>query len=495
MRKTVILAVISIVIILLSGGAFLIAAFSNPTDDLRVALEDNDLYSAEKAVKEGADLNCLNTIIYKHSRDYFDFGNGTINYALIAGNVEVADYLIKHGADPNYVDNNGISALACAASSGELQMVQKMLDKGGDIKKGSGEQTILNYVLQNKAELSEDKLEKTVDYILKAGGKTNEETEAMALKLGKEEGYYRCASRFISKEKMKQLEGKERLFYISIEGTVNELEKLENEGINIFQINNCGENLLMCAARYGSRSVVEYLLAKGVDPEKHNSYGRTALTEAVRCSQIETAEMLLKHGAKLQVNKSGLGEAADTLCYAAAGGELAFMKKMKKLGCPFEKGEVYTALCRAIEEEQYGSVKYLCENYFPVNTLTMDGTLLMYAAEYSNAKMIACLIELGADVNQLTDMGTALYWAVVEREYDNAECLLKAGADPNLNYQEKDGEDDGDCCHPLCEAAKSSRTDFIKLLINYGADVEPTLNEKYVYMEDDIRSYLANYKK
>lgn len=465
------------------------------TDHLRGAIASGNLPYAKRAISNGADKNNLDSLIFKTTKDYESNSSSTIHFALSSGSDDIAEYLIKAGADTNYIDNMGVPVLAYAASAGKSELFQMMLDKGADINKARDtKNTVLNYVLKNEEQLDELTFEKTADYIIKAGAKENKETEDIALKLGKEYGYYRCAARFISKQRLEQLEGKEGLFYIGVNGSLEELKALEKKGIDIFQSDKNGENLLITASKYGNKDIADYLLKKGFLAEGQNRHGRTALTEAVRFSQMDMADILMKHGAPLQIDKTGLAdnrEYADTLCYAAYNGNIEFIEKMKSMKYPFSKAQVYNAMLYAIDGKQYKTIKYLSEQYFPINTLIDDSGLMIYAAINSDAETLAYLTAMGGNVNQQTESGTTLYNAVSYEKFDNAEYLLKVGADPNIAWQKSGGESD----LPLYYAAESLRIDLVKLLVKYGADVETVLNNEELDTDDEIREYLMRFSQ
>lgn len=76
------------------------------------------------------------------------------------------------------------------------------------------------------------------------------------------------------------------------------------------------------ACEYGRNSVVEFLLAKGVDPAAHSRDGQTGLHWSVIGGQPETVKLLLRHNAPLEVeNTYGGTVLAQALWSAAHGGD------------------------------------------------------------------------------------------------------------------------------------------------------------------------------
>jgi hypothetical protein len=54
-------------------------------------------------------------------------------YACLEGHVDVARYLIEHGADVNGRAVNGATPLMLAARSGQIEIAKLLIDKGADI--------------------------------------------------------------------------------------------------------------------------------------------------------------------------------------------------------------------------------------------------------------------------------------------------------------------------------------------------------------------------
>lgn len=93
-------------------------------------------------------------------------------------------------------------------------------------------------------------------------------------------------------------------------------------------------------------------------------------------------------------------------------------------------------------------------------------TLLHFAAEAGNEKLIKLLVELGADVNARNDRGeTPLIRAVVENDRSKpVKTLLDLGADPNL------AGNDGKT--PIYWAAAAQMGSMTKLLKKAGATID-----------------------
>lgn len=100
---------------------------------------------------------------------------------------------------------------------------------------------------------------------------------------------------------------------------------------------------------------------------------------------------------------------------------------------------------------------------------------LHMAAERNRDDVLEILIEANFDVNSLLSedwskmyedhRSTTLYFTVCNSNIDAATMLLEAGANPNL-----------DIFNPLLVAVRKSSIEMVKLLVNYGANVNSILS-------------------
>ena len=142
-------------------------------------------------------------------------------------------------------------------------------------------------------------------------------------------------------------------------------------------------------------------LQKKTDVNVPQNDGTTALMWAVRYDDLDTADVLIRAGAKVATaNRDG----ATPLELAAMNGSAAMLQKLIKAGAD------------------------------PNIPLSKSGdTALMMAARTGNPAALNALIESGANVNARESWGgtTPLMWAISERHADAAKVLIDHGADVN----------------------------------------------------------------
>jgi ankyrin repeat protein len=174
------------------------------------------------------------------------------------------------------------------------------------------------------------------------------------------------------------------------------------------------------AAIEGHKEIAELLIAAGADVNAKDDDGYTPLDLAIDYEEIETADLLRKHGGK-----------HGTIHIAILGGDAEGVKEFLAGGAD-------------------------------VNAKNRRGwTPLHYA---KTKEVIKMLIKKGADVNAKNQQGwTPLGFAVANGDKETAELLIEKGADMNAK------DDVG--MTPLHVAAQYGRKEIAELLIVKGADV------------------------
>ena len=135
----------------------------------------------------------------------------------------------------------------------------------------------------------------------------------------------------------------------------------------------------------------------------------------------------------------------------------------------------YSLLENAAEAGQINIVKVILKYAGKSVIKSFDGDLNPLVLAYLNGhlEIFQLLLEHGFDPNlpgEITDYGnmTCLAHACVKNNSAMVEFLLKHGADPNVL-------DDPDQCPPLVQACQPGGLPVVKLLVDYGADVNSSL--------------------
>src|SRR2546427_788768 len=155
------------------------------------------------------------------------------------------------------------------------------------------------------------------------------------------------------------------------------------------------------AAMNRNKDAVRSLLQKKADVNAAQVDGTTALHWAVRADDLETADLLIRAGAKVSAaNREGV----TPMQLAAMNGNAAMIEKLIKAGVN------------------------------PNVSLSKFGdTPLMMVARSGKVDTVKVLLDNGAQVNAIETWGgtNALMWAVSERHLDTVKMLIAHGASVN----------------------------------------------------------------
>jgi ankyrin repeat protein len=220
---------------------------------------------------------------------------------------------------------------------------------------------------------------------------------------------------------------------------------------------------LVEAVKEGNTALVRSLLNQHIDVNVPQADGTTALAWAAQQDDVETAELLIRAGAKLNAaNDYG----ATPLWMACANGNAAVAEAFVKDGADpnthLLSGE--TALMTAAEAGNTDVVNSLLAHGAQVNEKEKlaGQTALMWAVAEKHPEVAKVLIEHGADVNVRSKRGyTALLFAAQQGDRKSAEILIAGGA--NINETAEDGTT------PVLKASETGQQAFLLFLLDKGA--------------------------
>jgi ankyrin repeat protein len=343
---------------------------------------EEDVASLKTLIKAGADINFKN----KDGRTALMF------MADLARTVQVQN-LLKLGADAKLTDNKGKSALhyAALASSNSYSgkqfpkeradVIVQALDKAGldlNLKDDDGN-TAADYALEKDHVYIPLAVYKTAPdkYVTKNAKPALELLLTIAATGTIEDATY-MLNRGIDVNERDYL-GEAAYLLAADRGREDMADFLEKAGANVLTANHKNLNALMCFAGRGNLNKVKYLIAKGTDVNAVDSDGYTALMSASRAKHIKT-------------DRYDFDE---------------FEEKYMK-GSDHDDEEIYEAMIAHEAQIYLDVVKYLIQNGADVNAQDTYGqTALIYAAsnEYGVLEIVKYLVEHGADVNVKVNYG------------------------------------------------------------------------------------------
>ena len=87
------------------------------------------------------------------------------------------------------------------------------------------------------------------------------------------------------------------IYKLAERGDLDGVRSQVNRGVDVNKVDHYGNSALMSAGRWGREDVVLFLLKKGADINTQNNFGYTALMESARFGQIEMVKLLVSRGA------------------------------------------------------------------------------------------------------------------------------------------------------------------------------------------------------
>jgi len=314
------------------------------------------------------------------------------------GNVEVVEMLLAHGADVNFQNSFGNTALIAAIEENHVKVVGMLLEHGADVNL----QNSRGYTALIVAAESQPSIE-------------NSEVVWMLL----------VAETDLN---LQNLDGTTALTAavdnVKVDVVRNILSGCRSyvQG-NIAVVNHQDANNntpLLIAAERGNAEIVEMLLVGGADANFQNIWYWTPLLIAVEGGHAKIVEMLLEHGADVNLQNQ---DGTTALIMAVQGSRDERQDPRLGVADPAQ-----VAVIRHIIDPKYGIT---LEN---LNLTQVNGlTALMIAAKEGNAEVLWMLLVSGADVDFQNYLGNTALMEASESTNPatmlTVENLMKAGAD------------------------------------------------------------------
>lgn len=199
-----------------------------------------------------------------------------------------------------------------------------------------------------------------------------------------------------------------------------------------------GTTALHWAANNNDLQTAERLLRAGAKPDAANRYGITPLMlAAAHGGGTGVVRLLLEAGAD---PASATPEGETALMMAARAGDTAAVRALLAKGAPVYAAEGWrgqTALMWAAAENHPETVKALLAAGADLRAKSQAGfTPLLFAVRAGHKDMVKLLLDRGANVNDAMGNGTAaLSLAALNSHWELGIYLLERGANPNADGQ------------------------------------------------------------
>lgn len=374
-----------------------------------------------------------------------------LHWAANKGNLEIVNFLIAKGADINYEDSIGASALVFAASSGQknTEVYEAFFKAGLDPKKKYKEgMTLLLMAIPYDKDLS------LVEYFSSKGLsiKDVDSYGNTAFNLATKTGDLKLLNKIIEKG-VKYTDG---ALIFAAQGNRRETTSLEVYQYLIEQlklkptvVSNDGESVLhFLVTKPKQTEIINYLISKGADVNKADKNGNTVLMKAATAKDTEALELLI-NSVKNSTAVNTKGESA--LAMAVQFGTPKAVELLLKKGLD----------AKIINKEGYNLGFYLIQSYKPESNRAPESSNSQTEDPFTLKMKL--LQDSGLNLSTPQKDGSTLYhFALLKNDLNLLQKINNLGID--INAKNKEG------LTALHKAAMLAKNDTIlKYLLSIGA--------------------------
>ena len=385
-------------------------------------------------------------------------GSDALFGAAMSGNEELFNYFLDKGLDIKRRRPNNTSVIFFAAIGGNVSIMQKCIDAGLDVneKTPGGSSPLLEAARKNRTEMCHFLIEKGADTqvqlksgfnLLNAAAKNGNvdlfntfSKYFSLLRLSRKpstlvhDAVISHSLEILSilvKNKFnvnEEMNGRMPLHLAAASGDLQIVRFLIDNGAK--QIPDEKENLpLHYACESGNMQLVTYLLDQGEDINARNILGLTPLLSAAAAHQFQVVKFLLVKGADLTHTDN---KNRNVLHFACSHCDADFVDTCTTFDVKIDQEDEdgYTPLFSAVIGNNIDLVNELIRLGCDVNHLSKSGESLMHFLPNDTA-MVDLLLSKGLTVNQTTSIGrTPIHYAAEKGYKKLLTYLIDKGGDP-----------------------------------------------------------------
>ena len=432
---------------------------------------DDDMFTVMLRASCGDDLELLEYLIQNGSDilSKTKHGGSCLHLAAKNGHLKICKALLeKYNFDIHATDDSSWTALHGAAWSGDLELLQYLIENGSDIfsETNDGRSCLHLAAIRGHLKICRALLQ---NYNLDMYAR--DDSGLYVLHHAAWSGYLELFQYLIEKGSDIFIKTKNNSSCLHFAAKVGSLKicrvVLQNYNFDINARDDDGLTILHSAAWSGDSELLQYLIEKGSDVYSKTKNGRSCLHIAAEQGHLKICRMLLTHYnfAIHERDDDGLA----VLHNAALGGDLELFQYLIENGSDvFSKTKNGRSCFHIAAEEGYLKIcRVLLENYnFDVHEIDDDGLAVLHnAALAGDLELFQYLIESGSDVfSKTTDGRSCLHIASRQGHLKVCRALLQ-----NYNFDISVRDDSG--WSVLHHAACSFDLEIFQYLIEKGSDI------------------------